>query len=386
MTPYLKQGEKTFYLTIPRGDGTYFRTSSGTRDRETAIAMEAMVELIGPRGQRMHWLTDAILSKRLKVSVVFDHYMAGTLLSLEAMLNDVDVSAGVAAWVDRVSKEHAPETVRKYVQQIERIFPRDIEQWQGKRTRRGAWQPVMRSTLTGPWLKEQLAAVQGSNTNRRRHGTAWTLVLEDLKEQGILRANPMRELTLPPSNKSKTPHISMDEAEQLVARMPAGPHRALAALRHGAGVEMQAALATRRRDIVDEIERIIWAHGEKNTSRDRQVIVEPWAWTILMAYVKSAKLMPNALLFPVRHREHGKMHDAAVAALLVQGITVPKGYTLHAACHTFCVDGMKRGRDAVLLANNRGHSSTAMVNKLYGKFRPTMVDIIRADRRTARGG
>jgi hypothetical protein len=48
--------------------------------------------------------------------------------------------------------------------------------------------------------------------------------------------------------------------------VPDGPHRAAAAFQEGAGVEMQAMLNTRRRDIVDETNRVMWAHGEKNDS------------------------------------------------------------------------------------------------------------------------
>ena len=45
-------------------------------------------------------------------------------------------------------------------------------------------------------------------------------------------------------------------------------------------------LNTRRRDIVDEANRVIWARGAKNEHRDRQVIVDEWAFEIIMAFVR----------------------------------------------------------------------------------------------------
>lgn len=370
MTPYLKTGRRTWYLCIPKPDGSYHRPTSGTRDRATAVEMQAMIELFGSRGRRFTWLIEAMLPPlRLRVATVYDHYVADTLDELRATVEDVNLATAINAWEARIRKERAPETVRKYVEQVAWLFPKNED---------GTRKPVMRSTVTRAWLKTKLAAVKGSNTNRRRYGAAWSLALDDVVEAGLLERNPMRELTLPASNPSSVPHLNWPLVAQLLDLIPDGVHRALAALRHGAGVEMQAALATKRRDIVDAKERIVWAHGSKNDHRDRQVIVEPAQWALFYRYVRAGGFLPDAKLFPVTIKEHRTVEKDALAALAKTGAEIPKGYTLHACRHSYAVEMFKQGRDPVLVSNNLGHANTALGLTLYGKFRPTVTDIKRA--------
>lgn len=375
MTPYRRKGSQCWMITVPSPEGAFIRRSSGTHDRETADAMQRMLAHFARRGTREWDLLEAVLDARVSIGKLYDHYLAGTIDGLRALLADLDLAPAIDAWAARIAREKAPETARKYLAQVAYLFP----------VEGGERAAVPRSRITRAWLKEQLAGVPGSNTNRRRHGAAWTSLFDDLVEAEVLAANPMREITLPPSNPSKTPHLLMHEAIQLVKLMPVGAHQALAALRHGAGVEWQAAIATRKRDIVDEANRVVWAHGQKNTHRDRQVIVEPWAWEILAEYVRRAALLPDALLFPVTKAQHAAAHEAALEALGGRGVTVPPGYTLHAARHSYAVDAMKQGRDPVLIANNLGHANTQLVLTLYGKHRPTVTDLIRADRRAREG-
>jgi integrase len=74
----------------------------------------------------------------------------------------------------------------------------------------------------------------------------------------------------------------------------------------------------------------------------------------------------------------------ALAALQAKGANVPRGYTLHACRHSYALEMMRQGRDPVLIANNLGHANTTLVLSLYGKFRPTVTDIVRAAKRGAR--
>lgn len=387
MTPYRKDGKPGWMIGVPTRPGyidprthkpkTRVQRSAGTQDRATATAIEAMVKLLGKRGRQQWEYIDPVIDRKLSLSELYYHYARGTLDALKHRLNDVDLRPGVEVWKHRIIASLAPETSRHYGQQVDKLFPGDDAIW--------------RSTVTTSWLKAQLAAVAGSNTNKRRYGAAWMSLLDDLTEQGFLAANPMRSVTLPPSNPSKVPHLLMVEAQQLVSLMPAGAHRALAAFRYGAGIELQAT-KLRRRDIVDEGNRVMWAHGTKNAHRDRQVIVEAWAFTIIMEYVRRARLLPDAVLFPVTTRSHADTEREALVALMARkavgplsgatGRSLPlEAFTAHAACHTYCIDGMKRGVDPVLLANNRGHANTQMVLALYGKFRPTVMDLVRADQR-----
>jgi site-specific recombinase XerC len=379
MTPYRKQGKRNWLITVTTRDGQYVRRTTSTRDKQTAVAIERAIDTLGARGKRDWELIDAVVANRLLPAVLYDHYLRGTLDSLRARLADVDLSVGLPRWAERITRELAAETSRKYIQEVQKLFPlAEDEDGQLLETYAPAW----RSTVTPAWLKAQLADIAGSNTNRRRYAAAWISALDDLKEQGLLDTNPMRDVSLPPSNPAKELHIPWPDALQLIDLMPAGMHRALCALRHGAGVEMQAALRTRRRDIVSVEDRVVWAHGAKNDHRDRQVILAADCWGVFWDYVKRAGLLPDALLFPVRTRDHQDAQDAALYVLRLKGATyLPAKYTLHSCRHTYAVHGMEEGWDPVLIANNEGHANTSMVLTKYGKYRPTIKQLVRADQR-----
>lgn len=377
MTPYRKRGSRTWLLTLATGNPArpYVRPSSGTRDKETAHAMQAMLDLFGARGRRWLWVRDAIVSRRLTVPEVYDAYVHGRLEVLEARLADVDLRPLVDAWGVELARAAADgalaeETVRKYRAQVDRLLGDG---------------PVWRSSLTPAGLKAQLEALPGSGTNRRRHAAAWAHWLEYCVQHGALETNPLRALRLPKSNRARERWLDWPVALRLVQAMPAGPHRALAALRFGAGLEMQAALAMRRRD-VDLATRVVWAHGRKTASRDRQAIVlDDACWAIVAAYVRDGTFLPEVPLFATTPETHRRAERRAIAELGAAGIAVPAWYTLHAARHTFAVEMFRRGHEAKTIAANLGHANERMVTTLYGKYRPRAADLIASARR-AQGG
>jgi integrase len=273
-----------------------------------------------------------------------------------------------------MKRELAKESARKYVAQVAVLFPKDGE---GKRL------PALRSNFDKAYLKRKLAAVGGKNTNRARHGAAWNSVFDYLTELAHFERSPMRDVTVPSSDETDEPHIDdLADVLALVNAMPAGAHRAMAAFREGAGIEKQAALRARASDIVDEKERIMWAHGLKNKYRDRQVIVDEWAMKIIMNYVRSNAFLPGARLFPITEKAHNAAHREAVKALRAAGrVGIPEGYTPHNCRNTFYIRGLREGREPQLLSNNLGHATTAEGIRRYGKYRMTIVDIIRANRR-----
>jgi hypothetical protein len=66
-------------------------------------------------------------------------------------------------------------------------------------------------------------------------------------------------------------------------------------------------------------------------------------------------------------------------------VNIPADYKPHNCRNSFAVRGMKEGRDPVLLASNLGHADTTELLRLYGKFRPAITDLVRADQRTSAG-
>lgn len=377
MTPYRRKNARTWTLTLRTGDPSrpFARVTSGTRDRATADQMQKMLDLLGERGKRLLWVRDAILARRVGVATVYDAYLTGRLDALQAELEDVDLAPEMPAWLDALAARvrdgtFAEETLRKYRRQVA-VFVGDT---------------LPRSTLTVPSLKARLEAIPGSGTNRRRHAAAWIHFLDHCVEAGLLVANPLRQVRLPKSNRTRERHAEWPHVLRLLHALPAGAHRAMAAVRHGAGLEMQAVLPMRRRD-VDLETCVVWAHGRKSAHRDRQAIVlDTTCWDLFAEFVRGGSFLPDAPLFAgVSHAAHAKAQAAACAALRADGVPIREGYTLHAARHSFGVEMSRRGHEMKLLASNYGHATEAMAIKLYAKYRPRAEDLVRAAKR-ARGG
>jgi integrase len=383
MTPFRKKTSRCWFITVPTKEGAYSRLSGGTRDYNTAVAMQDMVTALGRRGSRNWDIIDAIVERRVKIERVYDFYPE-RLDDLRAELKDEDLAPAIDAWdkdldVRLKAGDLATETVKHYRRQANWLFPKDES---GKRL------AVRRSTILAKgYFKTKLEEVPGSSTNKRRHAAGWNSLLGYLVEAGKLEQNPLDNVTLPKNNKSTRPRIErFEDVVRFVEAFPAGPHRAAAAFQEGAGVEMQAMLATRRRDIVDEKNRVMWAHGQKNDSRDRQVIVDEWAFAIIMAYVKSEALHPDALLFPITEDTHRARWYETRDALIEKGVNIPANYKPHSCRNTYSVRNLKTGRDPVLISSNLGHADTSELLRLYGKHRPAVTDLIRADQRGASGG
>ncbi len=377
MTPYRRKDSKTWTLTLRTGDAAkpFMRVTSGTRDRATADQMQKMLDLLGERGKRLLWVRDAILAQRVSVARVYDAYLLGRMDALQAELEDVDLATAFPGWVAGLEARvadgtFAAESLRKYRAQV-LVFV-------------GA--QLLRSSLTTAALKARLDAIPGSGTNRRRHAAAWIHFLDHCVDVGVLVVNPMRQMRLPKSNKTRERYAEWPHVVRLVHTMPAGAHRAMAAIRHGAGLEMQAVLPMRRRD-VDLQSRIVWAHGKKNSYRDRQAIVlDDGCWDVFAAYVREGGFLPDALLFDgVSHGAHDAAQRQACAELRAAGVEIREGYTLHAARHSFGVEMSRRGHEMKVISSNFGHGNESQAIKLYAKYRPRAEDLVRAAKR-ARGG
>lgn len=382
MTPFRKKTSKCWFVTVTSKERTYHRLSSGTRDLDVATEMQDMLTALSRRGSRAWDLIDAILDRTLKIERVFDYY-PDRLDELRTEVSDTDLAPAIDAWEEELAarvkaKTLAESTAVHYRRQVAWLFPKDEDD-----TRL----PVRRSVITKKgYLKGKLKDVGGSGTSKRRYAAAWSSCFTSLVEDGVLERNPLEEVTLPKNNKVTSPHIErLDDVIRFVNTVALGAQRAAAAFREGAGVELQAMLNTRRRDIVDVEHRVIWAHGEKNDARDRQVIVDKWAFPIIMEWVKSAGLHQDAPLFPgVTEDNHRAEVYRVRDALRSQGVNIPANYKPHNCRNTFYVRGLKEGRDPVLLSNNLGHGDTSTGIKKYGKHRPAITDLVRADQRGKR--
>lgn len=138
-------------------------------------------------------------------------------------------------------------------------------------------------------------------------------------------------------------------------------------------MEISAALKVLRGDFnfADNTSR---ARGTKNKWRDRTVSVEPWAMARIAEFIKATGLTPAAPLFP--GVSGARALDVLRSGLRALGL--PEAYTLHDARHSFAVRCMKRGAQPQLIANNLGHKDASQVLKIYGKYRPTLLDMSEA--------
>jgi site-specific recombinase XerC len=349
--------------------------------------METCLRALSRRGSRDWDVVDALIRHRVDLADVFDHWTRGTLDELRAQLNDLDLGPMIDEWELEAERTLAAETFRKYRAQVRVLFPADLERVDAKRGDIWKRRPVFRSSVTRAWLKEQLGKVPRSNTNRRRHGAAWVSCLDYVTERGAFEENPMRAVSLPSSNKVDRHRIDrFRDVLRYVDAMPDGIHRAMAALREGAGLEMESVLPLRACDIVDAEHRILWAHGDKNEYRDRQVIVETWAWKRFVSYVEAGGFLPDARLFPTTHKRHATVHNETCAALRSRGFDIPRRYTLHNCRNSYAVRNVRRGRPEWEVANNLGHADTTTVRRLYGKFRPKVADLMRVSKRAQQSG
>jgi site-specific recombinase XerC len=342
--------------------------------------METFLRALSHRGTRDWDILEAIIARRVELPDAFDHWRAHTLDELRKELNDVDLAPLLAEWETETKRTLAAETFRKYLQEVRLLFPADPKRVRG--TKAWVYRTVWRSTVTSGWLKAALGTVPGSNTNRRRHAAAWINAFEYLVERGTFEVNPMRGITLPPPNRIDRRRIDrFRDVLRYVDAMPEGVHRAMAALREGAGLEMEAILALRVSDVVDVEHRIIWAHGDKNEHRDRQVTVERWAWKRFYRYVVDGLFHADAKLFSTSHSRHWIKHNETCADLRDRGFDIPVGYTLHNARNSYAVRSIRRGVPEWAIANNLGHGDTTTVRRLYGKFRPRALDLVQLQQR-----
>ena len=108
--------------------------------------------------------------------------------------------------------------------------------------------------------------------------------------------------------KREQPDIArIDDAPRLAHTTPDARMRALAALAEGGGLELPAIRAMRPIDLLNEDERIVFAHGSKNVYRDRQAVIDQEFWPVVLAYVNAANVHPLGLLFPL-----GEYHTRAL--------------------------------------------------------------------------
>lgn len=343
------------HIRLP--NGTKKRCSLHTNDKLVAKAIEGMAaQLCGRRDP----LLEAAVTGPLNLGILYDHWLRGEngLEELRSRLSDVDLNSYVASWQQWLSRRVDIGTATKYLAQLRVLIPEE--------------QRFPISLFSRRALSVKLAELDCTGSTARRYHAAWSSFGSFLVERDVIEWNPLRHVGAPRANPPRELFLELNDVVRLVDAQPE-PFRTLSALREGSGMEISAALKVLRGDF-NFANNTSRARGTKNKWRDRTVSVEPWAMVRIAEFVKANGLTPAAPLFP--NVSGARALDVLRSALAA--LNLPAGYTLHDARHSFAVRWMKRGVPPQLIANNLGHKDASQVLKIYGKYRPTLLDMSEA--------
>lgn len=361
MSTYFLRGS-VYYVGVPTRVGGWVKRSTGTGNKALASAMARMMDELGPRGRRQWLLLDPVREGRLSVPRLYDAFSEGTdaLAALESELKDLDLEPFVPKWLASIADNVAPDTRQHYETHVRTLIE--------------AGRRFPASALRRAKLVEWLSSRECGPSTKRKYHAAMSSFCQYLVSLDLIPANPMRDVRPPAASKPRTSYLEQADVLRLLDAQPE-PYRTLSALMHGTGIEVSTALRLRRRDI-DLETGAIHAHGTKTQHRDRMTYLDAWAKPYVTRHI--AMLTPNALVFPDLNRwTVSDKHREACALLGIEN------YTLRDSRHTFAVRAIRAGASAEVVARQLGHGDTQMVNRVYGRFRPTQDEMTAWQQRAA---
>lgn len=333
--------------------GDSVRLSTGTSDEQTAQAVKEMLVTFTRRRQ---WkILDLLVSKAASLPLVFDHFEQGTLDEYIAGLEQADLDEMLSEW-ERLGAN------KTYVRQVRLFIPKG-EKFPADQFKRKA-------------ISKFLGELPVSGSTKNRHKAALSQFSKWLVERDVLESNIVRDVKGAKENPSRIVWYTWPEAKSLINVLPE-PFKSLEALMAGTGLEWQAVMNLKRRD-VNLDERTIEAHGSKNRWRERTVrVTEDWAWKIVKAHVQN--ILPNAPLFQFSdHTALDHHHKAVKAAHL-------KPSKLHDWRHTYAVNNLRDGVLPQVVKHQLGHApNSTMVERIYGVWIVKAEDYGTAKSRAAR--
>lgn len=351
MSSVFRRGD-IYFAKVRTSSGKWIARTTGTRDKALAKSMGHMLDQLGLRGKQAWDLMDEVVNGSLDLSRLYRAYSSNQLDRLREQLSDMDVSPLVEDWLTYLKPRLRPDTVEHYETHVRSLIPKDA--------------PFQRSELTFERLSGWLSRLDVSPGTRRKYHAAMSGFCKYLRSRGVLRENPVRDVKAPAPSKPRDSVLEHAEVVGLLDSMEE-PYRTLSALMHGTGMEVSVALALTRKDI-DVEHGEIRARGTKTKARDRVVSVEPWALKYLRKHCRH--MLPDARVFPGVNRwtASDKHREACKAA----GI---ENYQLRDSRHTFAVRAIKAGASFEVVARQLGHADTAMVVRVYGRYRPSPSDM-----------
>lgn len=373
-----KQGIR--YVEVPLEGGARAIRSTGTPDPDVADALEAAFALLRTRQQwrELRAVADGVLT----FTQVRDAWAGERLATVGAILDDADLAPHVAQWHQelvlkfgdgpRPGVQANRTTPAHYLAEVRRVIPEG--------------QPFRRSAFTAAALTAHLAARPGSPATKARTKAALSSFAASCVRATLLPTNPLRDVPQPKVTVPEPTYLDQHDARRLVAdlgrRGDADAHRAMSALGHASGMELQA-LRHLRVEYLDPKRQRARARGTKRPWRDRWVDVEAWAWPLVQAHLAALAaalgrpLRPSDLVFPALAERRGAQRFQRAHRAAVRRLGLDPAYGVHDARHTYAVRYIAAGVPAEYVAGQLGHKDTEQVNATYGRFRPSTADAAR---------
>lgn len=347
MSPYLKRGSTVYQGRVHDRHGRRYVRSMGTRNAKEADRVQAFCADL--RTRREWHILEAIISGKMEALEAYLASFDGTLPERMSRIEQADAEASEPDADALVTEWSREARSAKYVRQVRTLIP------EGQRF------PISR--LTRSTIAKHLASLSASGPTRNRYRVAFSQFCRWLVERDVLETNPVREVRGYKEHDPRMVYYSREERRRIVERTEWLRYGAAEAFMWGAGLELQAVLALRRRDVVSMNE--VHARGHKTRWRNRVVrITEPEAWAIIEAYIRD--FLPETPLF--QELSARRMLEAHQEACALAGV---ERSTLHDWRHTYAVQALKDGMHPQTVKRQLGHSPhSTMVERVYGAWLP----------------
>ena len=173
--------------------------------------------------------------------------------------------------------------------------------------------------------------------------------------------NPAALVRNPKKVKREPVEAFTEMEQQMLLAMARGRDRWLLAILLGTGMRPGEALRIQRKDI-DLKRKRLYVRGTKTAAAARYIDPEPVAMAILEEIIKA----PGIGVFGRLNWTYWR--DRVWGPLLKQaGIAYRNPYKLR---HTYTLARLEEGRTPLWIARQLGHTSTEMVDRVYGRFAP----------------
>lgn len=383
--------------------------STGTEDIALAALVRDEVRSMCEGSEKQREWIDRAVSGEVKLLDLYNRAKRGELTELGEQLkaaktqkNEVDLDQVVTDWVEKDlnTREDCKDFTKEcYEKQVRYFIP--------------AGTRFPRAKLTEQYVRDMLKALKGAAADKTRNASGGTkrnylvglqqFVAYALRKE-VLTVDPLRfafgKHGWAPKRRARSVYHEYPRVRQIIAKVNDTEAHAALAMIFGSGIELGGLLDQKAMHIGDTLpdgrgkiivpgqDSSLSGGDRKNDFRsERTIIVDKWAWEIVLPYVKSLRKLPKTQLWSWKKTTKGKrLRDIFYRAQIAAGFIeeperTAKGnmkwntvqpHTLHDARHSYCInrslglDG-EPPRSAGFCSRQLGHASEQMVISIYKK-------------------